>query len=465
MLFPAADVVGRVVNWAFILACGVLLAPQDYGLLALVVALEQLFSVLLLGGLERGAMRFLSDPSISLSLRRVFITWAMVLAVMAAGAGLALGVFGAEVFTRYGLTDTNLLFFALAILLIAAMRLLSVNARASDRAVEFVWIRAAVPLLKSALFAVLVMWGQQVVFAYLLAAVLASFGAVIFAAGALYWGRSRASADTSLEPLGRLALLRYSLPFLPHMLAGILLGVADRFLLEYFLSATEVGIYTFAYTLGSALSFVYGVVAVNYERYLFASASEPARAGELQNHYLCLLNCLAYICLLVLSSAMVLFTEYLPPSSEPLFDIVLWIYFGYVVNTLYLKAGYALAAARKTRYIPMVTFGSLLLNVGLNCLLIPRFGVLGAAMATFVSYQLLSGVLALVAQRMTGLPSLDRAGVLFTLLAWFSLSLGLWFESLLLPYLVVVALGLTVYCWSSFQVVLLGLDRGRAQSP
>jgi Na+-driven multidrug efflux pump len=50
---------------------------------------------------------------------------------------------------------------------------------------------------------------------------------------------------------------------------------------------------------------------------------------------------------------------------------------------------YFLTAENRRFLIFISSFGTAALNIGLNLLLIPRFGIIGAAWATFISYIML----------------------------------------------------------------------------
>jgi O-antigen/teichoic acid export membrane protein len=48
---------------------------------------------------------------------------------------------------------------------------------------------------------------------------------------------------------------------------------------------------------------------------------------------------------------------------------------------------------KKTHYLPFINAAGALANVGMNFLLIPRFGIAGAAWATFLAYLGMAGIL------------------------------------------------------------------------
>jgi O-antigen/teichoic acid export membrane protein len=59
---------------------------------------------------------------------------------------------------------------------------------------------------------------------------------------------------------------------------------------------------------------------------------------------------------------------------------------------------------KKTGYLPLVFVVPAMLNIGLNALLIPRYGMLGAAWATLLAYPTLFGLTLWVAQTVYPIP-------------------------------------------------------------
>ena len=69
--------------------------------------------------------------------------------------------------------------------------------------------------------------------------------------------------------------------------------------------------------------------------------------------------------------------------------IVPWITFGYVFYGLYVLQSPSLYIKNKQNWTPVFWGAGTIVNIILNILLIPRLDILGAAIATFVSYLLI----------------------------------------------------------------------------
>ncbi|MEC8513456.1 MAG: polysaccharide biosynthesis C-terminal domain-containing protein [Planctomycetota bacterium] len=100
--------------------------------------------------------------------------------------------------------------------------------------------------------------------------------------------------------------------------------------------------------------------------------------------------------------------------------IVPWVAFAYVFYALYALSQAALMKLFATRTLALLNGSALALNVALNLALIPRYGYLGAAMATAFSFSALAAAAAIAAARMDLPPFKARTAataVAFALLA------------------------------------------------
>jgi O-antigen/teichoic acid export membrane protein len=67
-------------------------------------------------------------------------------------------------------------------------------------------------------------------------------------------------------------------------------------------------------------------------------------------------------------------------------EIVPWVLLAYVFTGAYVVFVVGIYLEKKTKYLPLITGAGALLNVGANFVLIPRIGILGAALSTLLSY-------------------------------------------------------------------------------
>ena len=131
------------------------------------------------------------------------------------------------------------------------------------------------------------------------------------------------------------------------------------------------------------------------------------------------------------------------------------VYVSYIVNVQYLKASYGLAVHKQSVSIAWVTMSSMFLNVALNLILLERIGVIGAAVATLLSYIFLSIVITGVAQQKTKIVIFDYDSKIFSSLIAVLIVL-LWYNPLWgVLFAVLVALFQITRCAKAAKILFL----------
>jgi len=184
--------------------------------------------------------------------------------------------------------------------------------------------------------------------------------------------------------------LAFGVPIVFHLLAGVLHNSADRFILEKFVSMSQLGLYTLAYQLGMVMSIL--VTAINqawqpnYFDLMSSDCSDDQKKYENRKYFAYWIFIISSICLFgVLFTKEILFL--LTPSEyHRASGIVQIILAGYFMQGLYYFAASPIFFYKKTKLLPFLTGSSALLNILLNLIFIPIYGIYGAAVATLISY-------------------------------------------------------------------------------
>ena len=74
------------------------------------------------------------------------------------------------------------------------------------------------------------------------------------------------------------------------------------------------------------------------------------------------------------------------PSYYPAYSVVAWIVFAYILYGVSLVSSLGMYLTGKNHFVAYITLFCAALNIGLNFLLIPTFGILGAAVNTLVAF-------------------------------------------------------------------------------
>jgi O-antigen/teichoic acid export membrane protein len=242
------------------------------------------------------------------------------------------------------------------------------------------------------------LWGAVVAF---------TLAAVILAVALLAWAR-RVVADPPSSALAAYrSLLGFGLQVYPGTLANWLAHRVDVYLLAWLLTdaAAPLGYYSMAVGMAEIVLLVPGSVSAFFFPHVAGSTREVSdRQVTLVARVTLLLTGAA--ALAVVPVALLLIRTFLP-AFEPSLPALYILLPGVVAIALsQVLAGYV-AGLDRPAVTSRVGIMTLVVNVILNLILIPPFGILGASAASLLAYTLSSVVYSVIAARLTGNHPLD----------------------------------------------------------
>jgi O-antigen/teichoic acid export membrane protein len=188
------------------------------------------------------------------------------------------------------------------------------------------------------------------------------------------------------------SMLSFALPLVPAGLGSMAVQVIDRPILLRLADQTTVGIYQANYRLGIFMMLIVSMFDQAWRPFFIERSGRQDAAG-LFARVLTFFTAGAAWLTLGLSffiPDIVTFPLFGKPlihhaywSGLGLVPVVLW---AYVFNGLYINFLAPVIITKRTGYIMGATLLGAAVNVGANFLLIPRYGMLGAAWATFAAY-------------------------------------------------------------------------------
>jgi len=183
--------------------------------------------------------------------------------------------------------------------------------------------------------------------------------------------------------------LRYSLPLLPTVVLYWVINSSDRYVIVHYLGLEQVGIYSAAYRLGQVLKLLVGpisfVLLPLVSRMWEAGQRDQVRRYMAQSlKYYVFLAAPASAGLIIIGSSLLRFlgTGAFSVSQGLIAALVVGIFF----VGLYQIYVYVLFLRERTKLLPMIFLLVATLNLGLNILIVPIIGILGAALTTCLSY-------------------------------------------------------------------------------
>jgi len=190
--------------------------------------------------------------------------------------------------------------------------------------------------------------------------------------------------------------LAFGLPLMPSNLSGWVVNSSDRYLIAFFLGAAAVGYYSPGYSLGSMLTLVSAPFATLLPPVLSKHYDENNLADvrtmltySLKYYFGIALPCVFALAVLEKPLLLLLTT---PQIAENGFLVTPLVAAGTALLGADGVIGLILALKKKTAVIGTIWILAAMLNFGLNLVLIPYLGVVGAALTTFLAF-LLSFVL------------------------------------------------------------------------
>ncbi|MEP7225725.1 MAG: oligosaccharide flippase family protein [Gemmatimonadales bacterium] len=380
------------------------LTPADYGLVAVTLSIISILSVIFPLGLHSAMTRmWFASPSEAERRRTTETIW---LAIMMSALALALllDVFGSHVVPMVfrGVAFSPYIRFAIWTAFLATFSLVPLNLlQIRERPGPYVILTVAGTLVTTTLVVVLVVIRNEGAYGYLLGGLIG--GAVLVP---VYLGITLRNIRLALEWGVLHKALLYSLPLVPHALAGWMLEVSDRAVLARWVSLGDLGIYSLGYQFGAALGLVITAFTAAWVPFLFRTLAD--RGGEahplvarLATYYAAVLCFIGLGIALLIRQVLILLVD---PAFHGAYRITPWVVGGYLFNGLYIIPVGFLFWTERTKVIPVVTLTAGLLNVGLNLWLVPIYGIMGAAWTTMISYGVMAVLVWIIAQRVYPFP-------------------------------------------------------------
>ena len=377
------------------------LAPSAYGVLAIVTALNGILSIVFTLGLTSAVTRFYfeyqDDPPLLARFWGTVLVFVVLLSAALAGILLLCGdvllrPFIGEVpfwpFVALGVMAAFFQPFFLTFLAVLQMR---------NQAGRYAVVSLANFALSTVLTIVLVVqlgWGVR---GPLMASLVAS---MVFFLVSLWMLRGDLTLCLDWQHLK--PALGYSLPLVPHSVSGQITAFGDRLVLNSYLGTAAVGLYS----VGAMLALVVEVGAQSVNRAyvpLTMAALKRGQPSDMEQIRSVGTLFVGVFCLLgagVAAFARELVALLASPAYAGAAKIVPMLVFAGVANAFYFLFVNILFYDRKAvRMIPLGTTSAAIASVLLLLLLVPRLGMMGAALASLLAQVVSTVLIAAIAHR------------------------------------------------------------------
>jgi len=180
--------------------------------------------------------------------------------------------------------------------------------------------------------------------------------------------------------------LKFSLPLLPGVLSYLVISMFDRIILERYVSLSQLGIYSVASTISLTLNVVIQGLYRSFEQKIFREHGSSNYLRTVDTLYKIYIGCL-YIpafCVILFSKEVLLFftsSQYFAAGNYVIYLVVAVIISG--INTF---LGTLFIADNYRKIITYSSFAAAIISFITNLIFIKYFGVLGACIASILSF-------------------------------------------------------------------------------
>lgn len=374
------EAIARGCNWLGYLCLPLWLSPAQFGSFSLLLALVLLVSAIGTVGQDRVILRYVSqdkptDNNVRVSI--AFITSLFFSTIVFGFAYLALQWFDMadKIVVHFGLVMLWGVMQTLYMLLISLCRSLNKNS-------NFLILRGGYGFAKLCTLIAISATTGNVVYVVIAEAILLlsvvsyslfSFrGFFIWPAASAIWKKS----------------LLFGLPLILHILAGASLGQLDKLMIANMLETSALGVYAFINSIAGGVFFIFAVINIVYEAKVYQLGVSD-EAEQLLRKMFKISMFSAVLVLLLANVSLPHILEWVDKQDYYDVQTILILSLAYLIYPLYLQANIRFSLKEKTKYIPMMTGAAAAANVIFNILLIPVYGITGAAISTLLAYVIL----------------------------------------------------------------------------
>ena len=373
------------------------LAPADYGVIALLMTVEAGANVVFRWGIDSAFMRLFYDCA-DMNDRRRLASSIFVFLLATNGVLLIIGLLAAPRIAA-ALLGTPAHSAALRLVILNAfvvgfffipLALLRIERR-SSRFAKVTFSRAAATICVRLLLVVGLGMG---VFGFFLANVL------VTAVFSVILGSSCARLIRPLVSRPVLGeVLHYGLPRLPHGLAHLVIAWSDRYILSRYATVSDVGVYAIGATLGLGVKYFLRAFQTAWSPFLYEMMDETDAHDTYRAVTSYALLLLVFMATVLSATAEDLLRLATTPEYHGAARVVPWVAMGAVLQGVYQLTSVGLSITKRTVYYPVATGLTLAGSISANLVLIPYFGIMGAAYTHVFSYGILAAAGMTLSQR------------------------------------------------------------------
>lgn len=366
------------------------LGEGGYGTMSLILTSATFLTTILLQGQIVAWMRLRYD--VQEERRKSLETTIFWYAHLSLAVGVSLFALFGEPFARWLVPGVEFPLICLglaAIALTAPSMFCNRTLQEAQRPRAFFFLNLSTTVLRTAFIVVLVAGFKLdvlgVLLSHLCSGVILFFGALYYLRPSWPWNGRR---DLLAESL------RFGLPVVGHSLSTQVNAFADRLIVNHFIGAAATGNYSMGYKLASLLGMAGTALNQAFSPLLNrgltdADSLDPENARKITDSIrraaLLQVALIGIMALGITAPARELIWLMTHGRFEQAWQVIPLVTAGTLIVSTYQPFACSLIYHKRTRQLPLVSTTGAVVNLGLNWVLIPRIGIMGAALATLIS--------------------------------------------------------------------------------
>lgn len=407
LVYGLSTVIARLLNFLLLPFYTHYLVPSEYGVIAIIFTYIAFANILFQYGMDQAYMRHaVTDSEDEVNAYFSTAQWTLLATTLLLSTGIVLGAKPLAHLAGVPSGGALLMRYAACILALDALTIIPfAELRLRRKKWTFVGIKTfniLINLAMNILFLGYFGFGIRGVF---LAAMLASSTSLVLLAP-LCAVRIRAVFDLRRAR----EMLIFGLPFIPAGIGAMMVQVIDRPILQNLTNDATVGIYQANYKLG-ILMMLFVTMFDQAWRPFFLEHAKDKDAGPLFGRVLTYFLT-ASIWIVAAISLFIGDIVRLPLGTTTLLHPDYWsgtsvvpvVLSAYVFHGAYINFMASITLSKRTDVLIWVTFLGAAANISANLILIPAWGMMGAAWATFISYAAMALCLYWMGRRVHPIP-------------------------------------------------------------
>jgi O-antigen/teichoic acid export membrane protein len=363
------------------------LSPDDYGMVAMFTVMVSLF-VVFAGLNTHGAVmvRYFEPEKYSMS--RYVPTTLSILFITAILLVFIVFAFSEQLTAITSLTQEWLILAVAVAALQFLVQTLLTLLQASKQPIKYGALRFSHALMDGILSIVFVLvllysWQGR------LFGIAIAWGLTTLAA--IYWLRKEGWLTRQIDKSCARDALVYGVPLVPHALGGLMLGMADRFMVTNFLDVASTGVYLVAIQIGLILGISADAFNKAFAPWLMEALRKVDYAGKQRIVRYTYIYFIVILGLATLGSLIMpnLLGLLVGPKYQTALPIIVYILLGNAFMGMYYMVTNYIFFARRTGLLSALTISVGAITVALNWYLIQINGIAGAAQAFMFGQALL----------------------------------------------------------------------------